>query len=123
MAEPQQLDDRDHDDDITLPFVRTRRPQASHVQDDPCTRNDPRAAAPAPPRTDRDCLWDTNAVATFLQVSRSWVYQKAEAGLIPVIRLPGSSLLRFESEAIRAFSRGEWLPGKIPVVRVVKARK
>jgi hypothetical protein len=51
------------------------------------------------------------------------VYQKAEAGLIPVIRLPGSSLLRFEPDSIRAFSRGEWQPEKAPPLRAAKPRK
>jgi len=71
----------------------------------------------------RNGLWNPTDVATFLQVSRSWVYQKAEAGLLPVIRLPGSSLLRFEPEAIGAFARGEWMPAKIPGLHAVKRRK
>ena len=68
-------------------------------------------------------LWNPNDVAAFLLVSRSWVYQKAEAGLLPVIRLPGSSLLRFEPETIKAFARGEWMPAKIPGVHPTKPRK
>jgi len=71
----------------------------------------------------RSGLWNPADVAAFLQVSRSWVYQKAEAGLLPVIRLPGSSLLRFEPEAIRAFARGEWMPAKLPAVHAAKKRK
>jgi predicted DNA-binding transcriptional regulator AlpA len=71
----------------------------------------------------RSGLWNPTDVARFLQVSRSWVYQKVEAGLLPVIRLPGSSLLRFEPEAIRAFARGEWLPARVPAVHAVKRRK
>ena len=61
-------------------------------------------------------------VAAFLQVSRSWVYQKAEAGLLPVIRLPGSGLLRFEPDTIRAFALGEWKPVGISPVHAAQDR-
>ena len=83
----------------------------------------------APARDDRrgqsrrSGLWNPTDVATFLQVSRSWVYQKAEAGLLPVIRLPGSSLLRFEPDLVRAFARGEWKPARPPGVQPAKRRK
>jgi hypothetical protein len=62
-------------------------------------------------------------VAAFLQVSRSWVYQKAEAGLIPVIRLPGSSLLRFEPSAIESFAKGEWAPSAPVTGSLLRRRK
>ena len=58
-------------------------------------------------------LWTADDVAKYLRVSRSWVYQHAEAGTIPVIRFPGSSLLRFDPDKIRAYARGEWLPPKV----------
>jgi predicted DNA-binding transcriptional regulator AlpA len=77
-----------------------------------------------PPRAGgRSGLWNPAEVAAFLQVSRSWVYQKAEAGLMPVIRLPGSSLLRFEPESIEAFARGQWTPAKVPTDGAAKRRK
>jgi excisionase family DNA binding protein len=60
-----------------------------------------------------EALWTPQQVAEYLSVSRSWVYQKAEAGLIPVIRMPGSSLLRFDPDAIRSYARGEWEPPKV----------
>ena len=69
-----------------------------------------------------EALWTPQQVAEYLKVSRSWVYQKAEAGLIPVIRLPGSSLLRFEPEAIRAFAQGKWEPVKVIPFRTVSSR-
>ena len=69
-----------------------------------------------------EALWTPQQVAEYLKVSRSWVYQKAEAGLIPVIRLPGSSLLRFEPEAIRAFALGKWEPVKVIPFRSVSSR-
>ena len=41
--------------------------------------------------TSRSGLWNpAGRGRVFLQVSQSWVYQKAEAGLIPVIRLPAA---------------------------------
>ena len=48
-------------------------------------------------------LWDANDVANFLKVSRSWVYQRAESGLLPCLKIGG--LLRFEAEEIRAFAQ------------------
>jgi excisionase family DNA binding protein len=48
---------------------------------------------------ERDALWDANDVARYLKVSRSWVYHRAEAGLLPCIRVGG--LLRFDPVAIR----------------------
>jgi excisionase family DNA binding protein len=56
-------------------------------------------------------LWDANDVAQYLKVSRSWVYQRAEAGLLPCLRLGG--LLRFDPEKVRAFARGEVQPAKV----------
>jgi excisionase family DNA binding protein len=53
-------------------------------------------------------LWNTQDVARYVQASRSWVYQKAEAGLLPSLRIGG--LLRFDPAVIRAFVRGQSLP-------------
>jgi excisionase family DNA binding protein len=50
-------------------------------------------------------LWNANEVATYLKVSRSWVYHRAESGELPCLRVGG--LLRFDPEMIRAFARGE----------------
>jgi excisionase family DNA binding protein len=44
-------------------------------------------------------LWDAHDVARYLKVSRSWVYQRAEAGLLPCIRVGG--LLRFRPDSVR----------------------
>lgn len=49
-------------------------------------------------------LWDADDVATFFKASRSWVYQQAEAGELPCVRIRG--VLRFEPTAIRAFASG-----------------
>ena len=45
-------------------------------------------------------LWTVADVAVFLQSSRSWVYHRAESGLLPCLRIGG--LLRFSPEAVRA---------------------
>jgi len=50
---------------------------------------------------EEDRLWDATQTAKFLSVSRSWIYQRAEAGLLPHLRVGG--VLRFEPETIRAF--------------------
>ncbi|NRD59716.1 helix-turn-helix domain-containing protein [Corallococcus exiguus] len=52
-----------------------------------------------------EALWDANDVARFLKASRSWVYQRAQAGQLPYVKIGG--LLRFEPTAIRAFIRGQ----------------
>ena len=61
-------------------------------------------------------LWTPAEVANYLRVSRSWVYQKAEAGLLPSLRFGGC--LRFDPAAVQAYARGEVLPAN-----VVKLRK
>ena len=52
-----------------------------------------------------DTLWDAADVARYLKVSRSWVYHRAEAGLLPYLRV--GALLRFEPAAIRAHVRDQ----------------
>jgi excisionase family DNA binding protein len=53
-------------------------------------------------------LWDANQVARYLRVSRSWVYHRAESGLLACRRVGG--LLRFEADAIQAYARTGMLP-------------
>jgi excisionase family DNA binding protein len=53
-------------------------------------------------------LWDANDVARYLKVSRSWVYQRAESGQLPSLRVGG--LVRFDPEVVHAFARGEIRP-------------
>lgn len=52
-----------------------------------------------------DGLWDANDVARYLKASRSWVYQKADAGLIPSRRVCG--LLRFAPSEIKELGKCE----------------
>jgi excisionase family DNA binding protein len=49
-----------------------------------------------------ETLWDARDVARYLKVSRSWVYQKAEAGLLPYLKVGG--LVRFVPGRIRQFA-------------------
>jgi excisionase family DNA binding protein len=63
------------------------------------------------PAGDAAELWDANDAARYLKVSRSWVYQRAEAGLLPCLRVGG--LLRFDPAMVRAFARGEVQPSKV----------
>ena len=65
-----------------------------------------------------DSLWDARDVARYLKASRSWVYQKAEGGQLPHIRIGG--LLRFEPETVRSWARGT-RPGFAPSVGLKSA--
>ena len=79
-----------------------------------------RPAAARPTRaqaSNHDGLWDANDVASYLKVSRSWVYHRAEAGQLPCVRVGG--LLRFDPAAIRASARGE-VPAPKRVVAFAK---
>ncbi len=58
-------------------------------------------------------LWDAVQVARFLRVSRSWVYQRAESGLLPCRHVGG--LLRFEADAIREYAHTGKVPDPVPV--------
>jgi excisionase family DNA binding protein len=61
-------------------------------------------------------LWDANDVARYLKVSRSWVYQRAESGLLPCLRVGG--LVRFDPEAVHAFAHSEVRPSHLVRPRV-----
>ena len=58
-----------------------------------------------------ETLWDARDVARYLKVSRSWVYQKAEARLLPNLKVGG--LVRFVPERIRAFALGSGVAAKV----------
>lgn len=70
--------------------------------------------------TSDDVLWDPNDVARYLKVSRSWVYQKACSGKLPVLRIEG--LLRFQPERIKAYALGE-RPAGATVTPIRRPRK
>ncbi|MFC1610708.1 helix-turn-helix domain-containing protein [Myxococcota bacterium] len=59
-----------------------------------------------------ETLWDAHDVARYLKTSRSWVYQKAEAGILPYMKVGG--LLRFEPATIR-----KWVLGRGSSIGVV----
>lgn len=63
------------------------------------------------PAEPADGLWDANDAAHYLKVSRSWIYQRAESGVLPCLRVGG--LVRFDPEIVRAFARGEIRPPKV----------
>ena len=56
-------------------------------------------------RREGEGLWDANDVAVFLKASRSWVYEKAESGQLPSVKIGG--LLRFNPAAIRRLVFGD----------------
>lgn len=56
-----------------------------------------------PPSPAPEPLWTVADVASFLQVSRSWVYQRVAGDEIPHLRFAGH--VRFEPDAVRAFVR------------------
>jgi excisionase family DNA binding protein len=66
-------------------------------------------------------LWDVIQVAEFMNVSRSWVYQRVEAGLLPHVRLGG--LVRFEPEAVKKFVRHDRLSATSVIQRLAKQRR
>ena len=72
------------------------------------------------PKVGEGGLWDANDVARYFKVSRSWVYQRAEAGLLPYVRIGG--LLRFEPHVVRTFAhRGD--PDRVPKNSGLRGRK
>jgi excisionase family DNA binding protein len=60
-------------------------------------------------------LWTVAEVAAYLRVSRSWVYHRAAAGLLPCLHI--GALLRFEPDAIRAYAQGEAQQALIPAAK------
>jgi excisionase family DNA binding protein len=67
-----------------------------------------------------ESLWTAMDVATYLAVSKSWVYLHAEAGDLPSLRFGG--VVRFDPAAIRAFARGEKQPGTTVVAFPARGR-
>ncbi len=63
-------------------------------------------------------LWDAKQASEFMRVSRSWVYQRAEAGLLPHIRIGG--LVRFEPATLRAFIRQDRVSSTEAIARIRK---
>ncbi|HEX2882456.1 MAG TPA: helix-turn-helix domain-containing protein [Polyangiaceae bacterium] len=88
--------------------------KSSHLGEPPAQRERPESTTSA--STDKDpSLWDVADVATYLKVSRSWVYHQAESGRMPYFRI--GNLLRFDPEDIKAFARqraaGSYRPAKL----------
>jgi excisionase family DNA binding protein len=55
-----------------------------------------------PSMLDLEALWDAREVARYLKVSRNWVYQQADAGRLPSVRIGG--VRRFDPAKIRALA-------------------
>jgi len=72
-------------------------------------------SSPHPTTPAAESLWKAVDVARYLKASRSWVYQKAEAGILPSLQIGG--LLRFDPEAVQRFARGELPPGRVVPLR------
>lgn len=68
-----------------------------------------------------DTLWDAKDVAAYCKASRSWVYLHAEAGTLPSVRIGG--LRRFIPEQVKAFVRGEPIPGGTVVPLVPRGKR
>jgi helix-turn-helix protein len=80
-----------------------------------------RLSGPAPAESkEPPVLWTADDVAAYLQASRSWVYQQAEAGRLPYVKVIG--LLRFEPGVIRAFAQGRSTDGPAGGAKVVPLR-
>jgi excisionase family DNA binding protein len=66
--------------------------------------------APSP-----DALWRIEDVMAYLQVSRSWVYQRVANGVIPALRVGG--LLRFKSSTIKAWAEGSETSARVVTLK------
>lgn len=62
-----------------------------------------------------ETLWTAVDVARYLKCSRSLIYQKAEAGMIPYLRVGG--LLRFDPHVVQRWVRGESAGAQIVAIR------
>lgn len=62
----------------------------------------------SPTALSTEALWDANDVANHFKCKRKTVYNMAEDGRLPCVRIGG--LLRFDPEKIRAIGRGEVPP-------------
>ena len=58
-----------------------------------------------------ESLWDAEAAARYLNVSRSLIYKLEQAGELPCMKI--GSCIRFEPGEVRAFARGEHSMGGI----------
>lgn len=52
-----------------------------------------------------EALWEVADAATYLKVSKSWVYQASSAGTLPCVRI--GALLRFDPATLKKWVRGE----------------
>ena len=74
------------------------------VAEKPVLTSVPAGAAFAKRPVSIEPLWTVTETAKFFRASRSWVYHRAEVGLLPCLRIGG--LLRFSPTAMRALAIG-----------------
>ena len=67
------------------------------------------------PTTDPEELWTAQQVASYLNCSKSWVYDTEAAGRLPSLHVGG--LLRFEPAVIKALAKGSSKPGRVLPMR------
>lgn len=70
-----------------------------------------RKAGEATEGTGEERLWTAEETARYLGAKQSTVYEWAEAGRLPCLRIGG--LLRFEPEVVKRWARGGGRPGKV----------
>jgi hypothetical protein len=66
-------------------------------------------------------LWNVHDLAARWKCSKSWIYQLAEADLIPRVHIPGSAMLRFDPAAIRELEHSKTPPREPP--RILPSKK
>lgn len=61
-------------------------------------------------------LWTVAEAARFMGLSKSWVYHRSEAGLLPHIKIAGR--LRFEPDTLKQFIRKNRLSATTVLARI-----
>jgi excisionase family DNA binding protein len=104
---------------LDVPSDASDASKSSHLGAHLTPRERPAATTSVGTDEGNPALWDVADVATYLKVSRSWVYHQAESGRMPYFRI--GNLLRFEPEDIKAYAReraaGSYRPGKVLATR------
>lgn len=67
-----------------------------------------------------EALWDVGDLAKHWKCSKSSVYQRVAAGLIPRVSIPGSALVRFDPKVIRELEKA---PEPPEPTRILPAKK
>lgn len=65
-------------------------------------------------------LITADALAERLGVNRNWIYRRVQLNLIPHVRLPGSSSVRFDPDAIEPWLAAGRMDGTGPTPRTAR---